>query len=75
MARLLKAIQAIVTDYRGLKVKGIPERSIPNVLVRLARAAAALGKLPRQRPDTLDAYQRLAEALLKCGRLEEARIP
>lgn len=75
MARLPKAIQTIVTDYRGLKVKGIPERSIPNVLVRLARAAAALGKLPRQRPDTPDAYQRLAEALLKCGRLEEARIP
>lgn len=73
MARLPKAIQAIVTDYRGLKVRGIPERSIPDVLVRLARAAAALGKLPHQRPDTRDAYQKLAEALLKCGRAEDVR--
>ncbi len=73
MARLPKAIQAIVTDYRGVKVKGIPERSIPDVLVRLALAARTLGKLPYQRPETPDAYQKLAEALAKCGRDADVR--
>lgn len=71
VARLPKAIQAMLTDYRGLRVKGIPEHSVPGVLVKLGRAVATLGKLPQQHPQTADAYQQLGSALVKCGRHNE----
>ena len=48
LKRLPKAIQCIITNYRGAKVSGIPERDIPDVLVRLARAAISVGKMPDQ---------------------------
>jgi len=73
MARLPKAIQAILTDYRGVRVQGIPEGDIPGVLVRRGRAAAALGKLPQQRPRTSEAYHRLADALRARGRSDDVR--
>jgi hypothetical protein len=62
--RLPKAIQAILSNYRGVKVSSIPEDAIPDVLVRLGCAAAALGKMPGQRGETAAAYEvgRLAEA-------------
>jgi hypothetical protein len=44
--RLPKAIQAILSNYRGVKVSGIPEAAIPAVLQRLARAAHQAGHLP-----------------------------
>jgi hypothetical protein len=69
--RLPKAIQAILSNYRGTKVSGIPEADIPDILVRLARAAARLGKLPNQSGGTAPVYQQLAEALEQLGRLAE----
>lgn len=69
--RLPKAIQAILSNYQGMKVSGIPEAAIPDVLVRLACAAAELGKMPGQRGETTPAYEELAEALDQVGRLQE----
>jgi len=69
--RLPKAIQAILSNYRGVKVSGIPEDAIPDVLVRLACAAAELGKIPGQRGETAPVYEQLAEALEQLGKLDE----
>lgn len=69
--RLPKAIQSILSNYRGIKVFGIPEQDIPEVLVRLARAAVSLGKMPHQSGETAPVYKQLAEVLEQLGRLEE----
>jgi hypothetical protein len=61
--RLPKAIQAILSNYRGAKVSSIPEQAIPAVLARLASGAESLGKMPHQRADTADVYRQLASAL------------
>jgi hypothetical protein len=71
LRRLPKAVQAILSNYRGLKVTGIPEADIPDVLVRLACAAASLGKMPGQAGETAAVYHQLAEALDQEGRLAE----
>ena len=62
--RLPKAIQAILTNYRGATVGAVPEAAIPAVLARLAAAAREAGHMPDQRPDTAEAY-RLLEAALR----------
>jgi len=69
--RLPKAIQAILSNYRGAKVSSVPERDIPDVLVRLAHAAASLGRMPHQSPSTAEIYVQLASVLEQLGRLEE----
>jgi hypothetical protein len=69
VARLPKAIQCIITNYRGAKVGGIPEAAIPDVLLRLALAATELGKMPHQNPETAPAYVQLAAVLEQVGRL------
>ncbi len=69
--RLPKAIQCVLSNYRGIKVSGIPECDIPEVLVRLAIASAHLGKMPHQSGETAPVYQQLAEALEQLGRLDE----
>jgi hypothetical protein len=69
--RLPKAIQAILSNYRGVKVSSVPEKDIPDVLVRLAHAAASQGRMPQQAADTAHVYVQLAEALAQLGRLEE----
>jgi len=61
--RLPKAIQAILSNYRGAKVSSIPDEDIPAVLLRLARGAESSGKMPHQRGDTAAIYQQLAEVL------------
>jgi hypothetical protein len=66
--RLPKAIQAILTNYRGATVHGIPEKAIPAVLTRLEEAARQVGKMPDQSPDTAPVYQQLAEALAQVRR-------
>ena len=65
--RLPKAVQAILSNYRGAKVGGIPEAAIPDVLVRLARAASAAGKMPGQSGAPAPVYVQLAEALEQVG--------
>jgi hypothetical protein len=71
LKRLPKAVQAILSNYRGTKVSGIPEAAIPDVLVRLACAAASLGKMPHQSGETAQIYQQLEEALDQLGRKDE----
>jgi hypothetical protein len=69
--RLPKAIQAILSNYRGVKVSGIPKQDIPDVLVRLAHAAESLGKMPHQSGETAGIYNQLADALEQLDRLDE----
>ena len=71
LRRLPKAIQAILSNYRGAKVSSIPERDIPDVLVRLGQAAACLGKMPHQCGEPAEIYQQLAYILEQLGRLDE----
>lgn len=73
LKRLPKAIQAILSNYRGAKVSSVPEKSIPDVLVCLANTAASLGKMPFQGGDTADAYRQLEEALTQLERLDEVK--
>lgn len=69
--RLPKAVQAILSNYRGTKVTGIPEQYIPDVLVRLACGAASVGKMPRQSGETAQVYEQLAAVLEQLGRLDD----
>ncbi|MGH3404903.1 MAG: hypothetical protein ACRDRJ_20705 [Streptosporangiaceae bacterium] len=72
LARLPKAIQAILSNYRGAHVSSVPEAAIPEVLVTLARTARTLGKLPASGPGTARAYLQLQQALEQLGRLADA---
>jgi hypothetical protein len=69
--RLPKAIQAILTNYRGANISSIPEEAIPDVLVRLGCAASRMGKMPQQSGEAAPVYQQLAEALEQLGRLDD----
>jgi len=71
LKRLPKAIGAILSNYRGVKVEGIPEAAIPDVLVRLAKAASQAGKLPRQGGKSAPVYEQLVEVLAQLGRTGE----
>jgi hypothetical protein len=73
LKRLPAAIQAVVASYRGKKVSGIPDDQVPDVLIRLGRAAAQAGKMPFQDPKTAAAYRQLQTALEKLGRLDEIK--
>ncbi|MGA7801615.1 MAG: hypothetical protein WCC36_12475 [Gammaproteobacteria bacterium] len=69
--RLPKAIQAILSNYRGAKVSTVPESDIPDVLVRLGHAALSLGRMPHQSGNAAAVYVQLEEVLRQLGRLEE----
>lgn len=69
--RLPKAVQCILSNYRGARVRDIPEKAVADVLVRLAKAALEIGKLPHQLPTTAATYQQLAQTLDQIGRLQE----
>ncbi len=71
--RLPKAIQAILSNDRGTKVRSIPEGAIADVLVRLGCAASSLGKMPGQAGEAASIYRQLAEALDQLGKIEEIR--
>lgn len=71
--RLPKAIQCILTNYRGARVGGIPEAAIADVLVRLGIAAARLGRMPGQCGEAADVYRSLAAALEQFERHEEVQ--
>jgi hypothetical protein len=74
LKRLPKAIQCIISNYRGAKVSGIPERDIPDVLVRLGKAAASIGKMPQQGQMASAAYCQLTDVLEQLGRQDEVLI-
>jgi hypothetical protein len=65
--RLPKAIQAILSNYRGVKVSGIPEDAIPAVLQRLAKAARQAGHMPPEACNPAPIYRQLADALEQLG--------
>jgi hypothetical protein len=60
---LPKAIQSILSNYRGAHVSSVPEAAVPEVLVTLARTPHQLGKLPAAGPSTARTYLQLHEAL------------
>jgi hypothetical protein len=68
--RLPKAVQCILSNYRGAKVAGVPESAIPEVLERLGRAVAVLGHMPQQSPAAAPVYEQLAQVLDQLGRLD-----
>jgi hypothetical protein len=72
LARLPKAIQAILSNYRGAHVSSVPEAAIAEVLVTLARTACKLGKLPVDGRSSARAYAQLQDALEQLGRLADA---
>jgi hypothetical protein len=69
--RLPKAIQSLYSNYRGVQVKAIPREAVPDVLVRLAIAAATLRKLPCQCAAPSPAYTQAHQALEQFGRLAD----
>ena len=73
LKRLPAAIEAVLTGYRGKKVSGISEDQIPDVLVRLGRAAAQAGKMPFQDGKTAAVYRQLQTTLEKLRRLNEIK--
>lgn len=66
--RLPKAIQAILSNYRGTQVRRIPDADIPAVLRRLAEAASTIGRFPPPPGDQALAYRLLADALEQLDR-------
>ncbi len=67
------AIRAVLTNYRGAYNKTIPEEAIPDVLVRLGKAAWEAKKMPGQASKPLVSYQLLYDALYQKDRLEEIK--
>ena len=65
--RLPKAIQALLSNYRGVKVGGIPEQALPDVFRRLGRIADTEGKLPPRAVNPALVYQNLALELEQLG--------
>lgn len=72
--RLPKAVQAILSNYRGAHLSSIPEADIPDVLVRLACAAGTIGKLPTQTAQPASAYVSLAAAIEQFGKWEAVKF-
>lgn len=69
--RLPMAIQAILGNYRGTRVGGIPEADMQAVLIRLARAAWSEGRMPPRALAPAPAYQQLALVLEQLGLSEQ----
>jgi hypothetical protein len=66
-SRLPKAIQAVLSNYRGARVTSLPEDAVPFVLRRLAGAARRAGKMPPECPDPAPVYVQLSHVLLQIG--------
>ena len=67
--RLPKAIQAMLTNYRGAKVSAIPEAATPEIFVRLGKAAMRSGRISPTGAGNGNVYDQLVEALRQHGRL------
>ncbi|MGH9534206.1 MAG: hypothetical protein ACRD2E_05050 [Terriglobales bacterium] len=72
--RLPKAIQCLLTNYRGTRAD-IPEAAVPGVLSLLEAAARACGQMPDQRPGAADAYRQLEQALAQLRRGDRSPQP
>jgi hypothetical protein len=73
--RLPGAVRSILSNYRGAHLSKVPEQAIPDVLVRLARAAAVAGRLPSQDPSASATYVSLLAAVQQLGREDEIGLP
>jgi hypothetical protein len=71
ISRLPKAIQSILSNYRGAHVGTIPDAAIPHVLMHLGRIAARLGRIPTRPSDSAPAYVSLEQALRQIDKLDE----
>ncbi|MCL4392517.1 hypothetical protein M1145_00015 [Patescibacteria group bacterium] len=69
--RLQSAIQSIVTNFRGGQVKDIPEKYIPGVLIKLAKAAKDVGKLDPDNPKMANCYRQLYNAIKQMDALDK----
>jgi hypothetical protein len=67
--RLPKAIQALLSNYRGSGVNGIPLSDVPEVLVRLAKAARRTGKITQDGTVSAEVYGQLFQFLRQQDRL------
>ncbi len=72
-AHLPGAIRALVSNYRGAHNKTVPEEAVPDVLVRLGRAAWEAKKMPGQITKPLESYKQLYDALYQLDRLDEIK--
>ena len=61
--RLPKAIQCLLSNFRGVKVKGIPESDVAEVLLRLARSARSAHLIPPESVHPAPIYQQLVLVL------------
>lgn len=68
--RLPGAIRSVISNYRGTRVD-IPEKAVPDVLVRLGRGAVEARKMPGQLANPPETYQKLYDTLRQIARLEE----
>jgi hypothetical protein len=68
--RLPKAIQCILSNYRGARVD-IPPEAVGDVLVRLGIAAKILRKMPCQNTSAADAYLGAHQALEQLKRVSD----
>jgi hypothetical protein len=74
LKRLPAAIEAVTTGYRGKTVAGIPDDQVPDVLVKLEKAAVKAGKMPFQNHKAAAVYRELEVRLQKLGRLDEIKM-
>jgi hypothetical protein len=68
--RLPKAIQCILSNYRGAQVD-LPEAEVGDVMVRLGVAAKLLGKMPCQNTSAANAYFEAHRLLEQLDRLSD----
>ena len=73
LRRLPKAVQAILSNYRGVKVSGIPEADIPRCSCASPVPPPRSARCPAK-PATALVYHQLAEALDQEGRLGEVPV-
>lgn len=71
---LTGAIRSVISNYRGTRVN-IPEQAVSDVLVRLGKAVAEIGKMPGQTRNPPETYQQLYEVLQQVDRLEDVNLP
>ena len=64
-SRLPKAVQAVLSNYRGARVTSLPEEAIPFALQKLAAAARRAGKLPPECLDPAPVYIQLSHVLMQ----------
>ena len=69
--RLPGAVECVVTNFRGLQIKTIPEENINEVLIKLAKASKSVGKLNPNNPKMANCYKQLYKAIDQIGALDK----